>query len=116
MGDTEVETGDVMTDIDAAVPHPITEEEGADPGVQCTGGHPPPTTGTEEGAAEGSGAAAEVSHPEGGSILPGDTRRDLIQELMRQQSAKQNSFFSNKIRILCFCFYTHKFLKFLRIS
>ena len=102
MGDIEVETGDVMTDTDAVVPLRITEEAGADPGAQCTEDHPPPTTGTGEGAAEGSGAAAGVSHPEGGSILPGDTRRDLIQELMRKQSAKQTVFF-NKIRILCFC-------------
>merc|ERR1719429_886253 len=38
-----------MTDTDAAVPLPTTEEAGVAPGPRCTGGHPPPTT---EGAAE----------------------------------------------------------------
>ena len=104
MGDIEVETGDVMIDIDAAVPLRITEEAVADPGAQFTGDHPPPTTGTGEGEEEGSGAAAEVSHPGGGSILPGDTRRDLIQELMRKQSAKQNSFFLTKFEYCVFVY------------
>ena len=73
-----METEDVTTDTDAAAPLRITEEAGADPGAQCTGDHLPPTTGTGEEAAEGLGAAAGVSLPEGGSILPEDTKRDLI--------------------------------------
>ena len=76
--DIEVETEDVTTGTDAAAPLRITEEAGADPGAQCTGDHLPPTTGTGEGAAEDSGAVAGVSLPEGGSILPEDTKRDLI--------------------------------------
>ena len=104
-----METGDVMIDTDAAAPLRTTEEAGADPGVRCTEDHPPPTTGTGEGAEEGSGAAAGVSHPEGGSILPGDTRRDLIQELMRKQSAKQTVFFQQNSNIVFL--FTHKFLR-----
>ena len=77
VADIGVETEDVMIDTDAAAPLRITEEAGEDPGAQCTGGHLPHTTGTGEGAA-GLGAAAGVSLPEGGSILPEDTERDLI--------------------------------------
>ena len=76
--DIGAETEDVMIDTDAAAPLRITEEAGEDPGAQCTGGHLPHTTGTGEGAAEDLGAAAGVSLPEGGSILPEDTKRDLI--------------------------------------
>ena len=73
-----METEDVTIGTDAAAPLPTTEEAGADPEAQCTGDHLPPTTGTGEGAAEDLGAAAGVSLPEGGSILPEDTKRDLI--------------------------------------
>merc|ERR1719400_2463086 len=54
----------------AAAPLPTIEEAGADPGLRCSGGPPPPTGGVGD-----SGAAAGVSLPGGGSTHLGDPRR-----------------------------------------
>merc|ERR1719445_325063 len=69
-----------MTDTDAAVPLPTTEEAGVAPGPRCTGGHPPPITGGEE---EDSGAVAGASPPGGETTLPGDIRSQAPRDLIR---------------------------------